>query len=150
LEGNGFFSTRTHKFVGRRREGKLIVTSQLFLLFPEFKPEAWSRTIRCERAAFDELKRVHVSPFEKAADFGEGIDPLAEVAEVILSYRFTIGNRNQWVGLMDFVEPLGAIPERRIAAERDIPGYRTVHAGECVLSGSDDTEFPVKHSVHIL
>jgi len=52
------------------------------LLFPEFKPEAWSRTIRCERAAFEELKRVHVSPFEKAADFGEGIDPLAEVAEV--------------------------------------------------------------------
>lgn len=55
---------------------------------------------------------MHVSPFEKAADFGEGIDPLAEVAEVILSCRFTIGNRNQWMGLMDFVEPLGTIPER--------------------------------------
>ncbi|KAG0123637.1 hypothetical protein HOY82DRAFT_636733 [Tuber indicum] len=54
---------------------------KLFLLFPGFKPEAWSRTIRCERAAFEELKKVHVSPFEKAADFGEGIDPLAEVAE---------------------------------------------------------------------
>ncbi|CUS12837.1 unnamed protein product [Tuber aestivum] len=54
---------------------------RLFLLFPGFKPEAWSRTIRCERAAFEELKRIHVSPFEKAADFGEGIDPLAEVAE---------------------------------------------------------------------
>ncbi|PWW74436.1 RabGAP/TBC [Tuber magnatum] len=54
---------------------------RLFLLFPGFKPEAWSRTIRCERAAFEELKRVHVSPFEKAADLSEGIDPLAEVAE---------------------------------------------------------------------
>ncbi|RPA89109.1 RabGAP/TBC [Choiromyces venosus 120613-1] len=74
--GNGSTSTE-----GPCGGGLRSVCWKLFLLFPEFKPEAWSRTIRCERAAFEELKRVHVSPFEKAADFGEGVDPLAEVAE---------------------------------------------------------------------
>jgi TBC1 domain family protein 5 len=39
--------------------------------------------LRSERTAFEELRRIHVTPFEKAEDFeGPDIDPLAEDASV--------------------------------------------------------------------
>lgn len=56
---------------------------KLFLLFPEFSPTTWSRTLRTERTAFEDLRRIYVTPFEKAEDFGgPDVDPLAEDASV--------------------------------------------------------------------